>query len=264
MSKDLVCNKIYSTKEYSKFKYLIGNREVKESHIKDMERSFTKIGQLDIPILINENWEIIEGQHRFEACKRNGFEVKYTMQRGNIGLEECQVLNSKSSNWKLGDYIKSFSDKGNKSYVFLRRLMELHPSVSYSQFAACLFGRDKMSSSLITEGNLVISEGQMNLAHKILDWVEPIMLKYDSEEFKGPKHYLAVALCLVYKYHLDGLVKVDLSRLEQILEEPPIRRKVWGNTETCVEELENCYNHNLKKRPKVFFYNTYREEKKKR
>lgn len=59
---------VFTTKDYSKFKHLEGNRNIVKPHLKRLKASMEK-NYLFSPILINEKHEIIDGQHRFEVCK---------------------------------------------------------------------------------------------------------------------------------------------------------------------------------------------------
>ena len=52
--------KIYETTDYNRFRYIEGNRKV--NHAKKIVQSIQAIGRLMKPVLINERWEIIDGQ----------------------------------------------------------------------------------------------------------------------------------------------------------------------------------------------------------
>ena len=64
----LVVNQVNSTNDYLKFKTLKGNRNVNKLHVRRLKESF-KEAYLLSPIIVNQNFEIIDGQHRFEAAK---------------------------------------------------------------------------------------------------------------------------------------------------------------------------------------------------
>ena len=81
-------NKIYSTMEYDKFKYQIGNREIMENNVKDIIKKIEK-NEYDtaFPIVVNKNMEIIDGQHRFEALKRLGLPIIFCFSSNERTLE---------------------------------------------------------------------------------------------------------------------------------------------------------------------------------
>jgi len=73
--------KIFYTTDYSKFNTLAGNRQVNIAHVKKLESSFDE-EYLISPILVNEKFQIIDGQHRFEAAKNLKLPIYYYMIQG--------------------------------------------------------------------------------------------------------------------------------------------------------------------------------------
>jgi ParB-like nuclease domain len=106
------------TGDYSMFKTIKGNRTLNQINLNLIKKSM-KLQQLMSPILVNEHYEIIDGQHRFEACKALKLPVYYIMQK-NYGLTEVQRLNVHSKNWNLVDYIDSYAFRGYEAYEMLR------------------------------------------------------------------------------------------------------------------------------------------------
>ena len=69
--------KILSTYEYDKFKKIKGNRKINFKNLGKIINSMSK-KQLVIPILVNEKFEVIDGQHRLQACIELGLPVTIT------------------------------------------------------------------------------------------------------------------------------------------------------------------------------------------
>ena len=67
---------IYKTKEYDKFKNIKGNRRLNARNYIKLMRSMSE-EQLIIPIICNENYEIIDGQHRYNSAKELGLDLYY-------------------------------------------------------------------------------------------------------------------------------------------------------------------------------------------
>ena len=116
---------VHSTKDYSRFKILVGNRKPNDLHVKRLRDSFQK-QYLFSPILINEKWQIIDGQHRFLAAKELGLSINYIIVFG-YGLNEVQILNTNSANWKKEDYLKAYCDLGVKQYLQMQEFMDNYP-----------------------------------------------------------------------------------------------------------------------------------------
>ena len=118
--KDQVIGKIYQTTDYDKFKRLKGNRDVSRSG--KVVESIEKVGYILSPILVNENFEVIDGQNRLQAVKELKLPVKYMVQPG-IGIDECRALNINQSNWSTEQFIASYAENGYSSYERLYSLI---------------------------------------------------------------------------------------------------------------------------------------------
>ena len=75
------------------------------------------------PIIVNERFEIIDGQHRFNAIKALNLPVNFIVVEG-YGLREVQLLNTNMSNWKKIDYLNAFCDLGYPEYLKMRQFMK--------------------------------------------------------------------------------------------------------------------------------------------
>ena len=65
----LVTFQVRYTTDYSKFKLMPDNRDVDKKHVAELIINIRKRGQLQ-PILINEKWEVLDGQGRLRCgCK---------------------------------------------------------------------------------------------------------------------------------------------------------------------------------------------------
>jgi hypothetical protein len=127
-----VVNQVNQTNDYTKFKTLKGNRNVNKLHIKRLQKSF-KQSYLLSPIIINQNYEIIDGQHRFEAAKAENLPINFIL-CNDYGLTEVQLLNTNMKNWKKEDYLNAYCDLGYKNYLIFRNFMRKYPDFG---IAAC-------------------------------------------------------------------------------------------------------------------------------
>lgn len=59
--------RIYKTDDHTLFKKLEGNRDVRS--VEKIIKSIDNVGYVLSPILVNEKYEVIDGQNRLEACK---------------------------------------------------------------------------------------------------------------------------------------------------------------------------------------------------
>lgn len=118
--------KINKTKNYSLFKSIPGNRAIKPSNLSALKRAMAEKNMLEYrPVLVNENMEVVDGQHRLEAAQSINDFVYYIVAHG-LGLKEVQTLNSISKNWTLMDYIDSYCERGYKDYLYLKKFIEVY------------------------------------------------------------------------------------------------------------------------------------------
>lgn len=114
---------IHSTADLSVFKILEGNRNINLGNVERLVKSIEENGFLQMPIIVNENYEVIDGQHRLMAARKLN-SIIYYHKVNNYDLKTAIVLNRNQSNWSISDYIKSYCDLGYKDYIKLQEFSE--------------------------------------------------------------------------------------------------------------------------------------------
>jgi len=104
------------TQDYKLFDFFNSNRAINESAVKKIMQSIEKIGYIKAkPIIVNKDLLIIDGQHRYEACKRLNLPIFY--EEVDIDPNMAMVeLNSNQQMWKLIDYVHSYASQGIDCY----------------------------------------------------------------------------------------------------------------------------------------------------
>ncbi len=119
---------ILVTKDYGKFKTLPGNRFVDKAHVKFMRSRIEKQNlNPQFPILVNEDLEIIDGQHRLRALEELKLPVYYEIREG-LTIDSTIQLNSGTRNWTWKDYCQSFASRGNVNY---KKFWELYQEFGF-------------------------------------------------------------------------------------------------------------------------------------
>jgi hypothetical protein len=110
-------NVIQQSTDYEEFSLLEGNRGVSRGHAETLKRAFEETGNLLAaqPILVNKSKQIIDGQHRFEACKELGLPIYFTV-ISNLNVNDARNINIIKREWLPLDYAKSYAVSGNKNY----------------------------------------------------------------------------------------------------------------------------------------------------
>ena len=117
---------VYKTHDLSIFKKIRGNRPRNPQHVTRIKNSILKHGMLFRPILVNENYDVLDGQHRLEGAKETGTFIYYIILEGR-GLGSVHVLNLNQNNWSQQDFLESYADMGMMDYKVLQNFAERHP-----------------------------------------------------------------------------------------------------------------------------------------
>lgn len=137
MSKKIeTIGKVYQTTDYDQFKRIEENRPLRMtgSHWKMLLESIRENGQL-APAIVNGRNEIIDGQHRLEACRITGSPFTYIVLAGGEFDDIPEVNNSVI--WKLVDFIRAYAIHGNVNYQMMQTLLdEFIPTLRMSSILA--------------------------------------------------------------------------------------------------------------------------------
>ncbi len=242
---------VHVTSNYGRFKRLNGNRPVKNGRVVKIMESIQKYGWLSNPILVNERYEIIDGQGRFEALRRLGLPVEYIIQN-DIGLTECQGLNHYQKNWTLIDHVNSFAENHNSNYIFLKRMLLKYGTIP--KYVVCSVTTSKGKTATLHGGAYgeIIEAGELLLTTKEMERVDNALfyLSRFTETIKhlgGRKDNFYSAI--MFLYLLDV---IDNERLCKVVNNARYDKMVAsGTVEGYLQQFEDIYNKSLAKKNRV-------------
>jgi len=152
---------IESTMDYNKFsKPMVGNRGTIDANVKRLVSSMSE-SQLASIAIVNGNNEIIDGQHRYKACKELGIPFNYIVMR-DYGIEEVHILNTNMKNWTNEDFVRQFSDRyrdGEEIFVHYYKLVQFMDSHDLKLNNALLLMENglKSGSKFLRDGSFSIT-----------------------------------------------------------------------------------------------------------
>jgi len=163
---------IKTTKDYDKFQVFKFNRPINESLVKRIMESITQIGYTPgKPILVDKDYAIIDGQHRFTACHRLGIEIQYQITDIDPHVAIIQ-LNTTQAHWKMQDYIHAWAEQGVKCYQHLEEFEERR-KLGITNCISILFNGNSLDSTdakKIKEGaKFTINTNAEKIAQFVLD-----------------------------------------------------------------------------------------------
>lgn len=248
--------KIQKTNNSSIFKRMSGNRAVSRCNVNNIIKSIKDVGYILNPIIVNEKFEIIDGQTRTEALDKMGM-THYYIQVPNLTIKDCVSMNINMKNWSTMDFIDSYAEQGIWDYKWLQSAINNFrcPFLNISTIAQISYGRtpfsaDGNTSNIIKNGNFKVKDQQD--ATFILKKIKEL---YDSlpkgKKIRGRNNYIGAAIASVY---LWGIVNID--RLFLQLEKNIYMFDGVDNKDDAIEVINDIYNYKMKK--KEYFVDKYK------
>ena len=251
--------KVYTTTDYNLFKKLEGNRAVLQKRIDKILRSIQQIGWMPAPIIVNEKFEIIDGQGRFESLKSLDAPVQFVIAEGAT-IEECTVMNINSTNWSLNDFVYRYATDENSinhsSYLKLQKLMELYPTIPLNLLGFAVRGVS-YEGKTIKENKVNITDEMYNKAIPLLDYTVDVL---NSINVTIPNHGRTKAFLLNAIMFCYNLPNIDRTRLKvSIVNNVGSPSAIWRDVYTAVLFVQNSYNKGLSAPKKIYMDTEYQK-----
>lgn len=249
--------KIEKTMDYSKFKFLEENREIAERRVNKILDSINDVGYVINPILVNENFEIIDGQGRFMALKKLGMPQYYIVKSG-IGVEECRRMNLNQTNWTMTDYINSYAKSGDENYMRLKDLIDSHSLKPYHVVTMIYYNNGSIGGhnrELIMSGKFEVSHEEYERMKWILDYAEHF--KDVAKQIGGKQDHFYLAIRYAYEH-------LEISQ-RHVLEDVVKKNVAFIPSLTHVADylkvFDNLYNKGKRKQNRINLEVSWRLDK---
>lgn len=234
---------IFQTKDYSIFKFRNDNRDIIQSHVNNLSKSMLVDGWQDgSTAVVNQRFEVIDGQHRILAAQKANVSVRYEVVR-NANLNTIRRLNTKTKNWNIITHLKSYVKEGNQNYILLDRFMKNFPTLRPTE--CMMLVKNSMSSAKREEfesGNFVVKDMK-----KAYEWGHRIMRLRSYFEKGYNKSIFVRALIEIFinkpKFNFDEFVHKIQIRPRSIY--------MCGTVSQYIEMIEDIYNYKRKVDEKV-------------
>lgn len=104
------------TKDYSVFKTPNYQRQLNDNYVKNLKKSLRETGQIE-QVTVDQQGNIIDGQHRVEALKQLGMPVWYcinhALNNDDNSSVACKDANNVSNKWGIMSYVNWAKRNGN-------------------------------------------------------------------------------------------------------------------------------------------------------
>lgn len=238
--------RIYKTTDFGAFKLIEGNRDIKKGHLKLLIKSIQENNLLEFnPILINEDREVIDGQHRLEAAKQLKTPIYYIILVGGRILEVV-AFNTNKRNWSPENYLDLYVKRGNSNYITIKEFVDTyHLSISSTLILLCprKSRRTTELAQSFKDGSFVAEEPTQarEVGEKLLDYYPLIPHNvYVSREFIRAM----VEMHAKNSYEHGVMVRKLTSKGMEMVRSARIK--------DIYSQLENIYNFGNSKRVRIY------------
>lgn len=229
-----------TTKNYGKFKNIIGNRVIKPGHVQRLADNISRKNLLKYyPILVNENMEIIDGQHRLLAAAELGLEVPYEVVKG-LKIEDVMSINTASKSWGIGEFVDAYISLGVKDYQELKDFANEF-NISLGMSATLLNG---LSVSDGGNKGVGIKDGTFTInvptkARRIASQAS-VLERYTDFPARSDRNLINTL------WKLDSTDEFDFERLVSKIKIHSLKIDKKANFKYYVLLFEELYNYNAK------------------
>lgn len=233
---DEVAIPIRKTNNYSMFKNILGNRDLRGTNYNKLIKSMQE-KQLIIPILCNDRLEIIDGQHRYEACKELNYPLYYYVVDG-YEIDDVKRANLVSCNWVVDDYLKLNIEIGKKDYIEFKKIKDEF-GISTSQLLD-IFA--KFQGISLKETRMLFEDGSFKLdgVHEVLKFLNNL------SDFSSFKEYTSFSFIKAF-LKISSIEEYDHKTMKKRLEKQPYKLEKRASYKDYIELLVDIYNYGITK-----------------
>ena len=244
------------TKNWSKMTFLADNRDIDDGDVKRLAESIKNEGQLQ-PIVLNEKWEIIEGQHRVHACQLLDIPILYVISAGAT-IKHVIIMNNNQKSWRNKDYLKCFSHKNHKNSAEYKKIGAFMKEygLNFSISINLLAGNETKKSSFTGSGTARKAFKEGNFQIKDLQKAEKYGSQLKRLKAKVPKLVGIGKFCTAW-VSIQDRISPDSDGSWSIITAVKQIEKNAGefvglvNQESWDAAMVKAYNHKLNLKNKI-------------
>ena len=228
---------IYETKNYNLFKLLDSNREPNQRILNKLENSIKEIG-IQIPIIVNIENEIVDGQHRFWTLQKLGYVVPYIISKAWKKDSNTVDINNTSTNWTSLDYANYQMKKGHLDIKSALEKAEVINRLTKNKFKPIntleLLMKGRVFSNLKNKLKTGIYKVDLKTGNKIFNILK-IMNEYPSRTSPFSQKFVRALKMLYYDNKNINILAIRKMCKDNYL-------SAYNNETDTLEYLTDIYN----------------------
>lgn len=232
---DRIYSKIYRTYNYDKFKILDYNRDITRFDL--LNKSIANEG-IKNPILVDEDFNILDGQHRYTYAKENEKPIIYFFVNARTHNDVVEI-NTTSKRWQIIDYIEHYAKQTNKEYMRLYDAIKDMPYIRQTDIICVGYGLIDRRKVKILE---LVKKGEFTFRN----YAEFLKIAQYYKQFIEATQINSVAGVFLAYYNLYTIIDFDKERLLRNVNSGNTRERLLGvsNFNYILKEFVAAYNKN--------------------
>lgn len=232
---DQVFSKIYQTYNYQQFNILKYNRDITKF---DLLNKSISVEGIKNPILVDEQFNIIDGQHRYTYAKEHGKPIIYYV-AAKSSKDDIVEINTTAKRWQIIDYIQHYAEQGNQEYIKLKDAVEGTRDVRPMDIVCVGYG-------LIDRRKVKVLEPLKQGKFTFKSYADFLKVVQYYQKFIEATQVRSVSGVFLAYYNLFTIVDFDKNRLIRNVNSGNTKNRLLGVTNfgVILKELVDAYNKN--------------------
>jgi hypothetical protein len=203
---------INATTNYDLFTLLDYNRPCND--ISQLERNILQCNKLEMsPIIVDKNFNIIDGQHRYLVAKKNNLILYYRIDPNASCENDIITYNKASKTWTIDDYVHFYSMKGDKAAIFIKKMIQEHP-LTCNEFIRLFVKHDKSmgASRYVKDGKITLNRNEQeieNILSNLKEVIDFLKTKFNQEAFSIQKYTLITIMTNKQYDHVHFMSQIN-------------------------------------------------------
>lgn len=260
-NEDKIVNQVRITHDYGKFKIISLNRDELPRHINSLMASMMNryLGYA-APIIVDQYFNILDGQHRFFSAKTLNFPVYYLIVDLSVGRDESEssehsllndikILNTNTKTWGdktiLAHYNKMYEHRVGgpkpyqdnldfyKPYIDMKRFMKEYDLKSYGIVVSLLTDRKDSEYQMMQFRNGFLKINDLERSRKLIQFAKECYAIVND----ASKPFL-YALWTIFRANELYPDQVDLNKFKERLKKNQVEFVSRKNTEDYIYMFE--------------------------
>lgn len=236
---------VHCTKDYNLFKNLEMNRGredcISPVHAQRLENLIRERNLLEFrPILVDENYRVIDGHHRLFVAEKLGLPIYYIFGK-DLKPEDAAFLTHGTVGWTTDAYVRFYASRGNKDYIALQMFMD-EAQVNIYQLARILTGKKRFGSitGLIRSGKFNIDGLDLEGLKEYIDNINIILTTAQAtQNLKSLKKGAVFLGCFLFVKNPKVDLRYFFEKLKKRSDNLILGVSHWKST---VKSLVEFYN----------------------